>query len=111
MKLKRILFWVFVSYLLINTIYTFFPLIMTVACIPTTVPFYSPVISSLITYHTIEMTYLHMALDLILFIVVIRSCVKQDGGKQFLNFTLIVFAVNFFSNLLWAFMGYIFLVQ
>lgn len=111
MKLKRILYWVFVSYLIINTIYTFFPLFMTVACIPTTVPFYSPVISSLITYHMVKMTYLHMALDLILFIIGIRSCVKQDGGKHFLNFTLIVLAVNFSSNLLWTFMGYIFLVQ
>ncbi len=111
MNLKRVLYWIFSVYLCINTIYTALPLIMTFARIPTTVPFYSPVISSLITYRLINMTYLHMAINLILIIVLIRNRVKQNIGTRFFIFALSVTAVNFLSNLVWTFLGYIFSVQ
>lgn len=110
MKLKRILYWIFVSYICINSIYTSFPLIMTFAHIPTTVPFYPPVISSLLTYRLIYMTYLHMLVDLIIITAVIRSRVKQKFGTRFFVFTLIVTTVNFLSNLVWSFLGYIYSV-
>lgn len=84
MKLKQVLYWVFAAYICINTIYTSFPLIMTFALIPTTAPFYAPVISSLLTYRLIYMTYLHMLVDLIIIAAVIRSRVKQKIGTRFL---------------------------
>ena len=111
MKLKRLLYWAFISYLCINTIYTSFPLIVTFARIPTTVPFYSPVIASLINYRLINMTYLHMAVDLILIIAETRSCMKQSIGTRSFVFAVIVTAVNLFSNLIWTFVGYFFSVQ
>lgn len=111
MKLRRVLYWIFISYICINTIYTSIPLIMAFTRIPTTVPFYSPVIGSLINYHLIKMTYLHMLFDLILIIVGIRKCIKQNSSTHFLIFTLIVVSMNFFSNLIWTFVGYFYLVQ
>lgn len=110
MKLKQVLYWIFVVYICVNTVYTSFPLIMTFACIPTTVPFYPPVISSLLTYRLIYMTYLHMLVDLIIITAVIRSRVKQNGSTRFFKFTLIVITVNFLSNLIWSFLGYIYSV-
>ena len=110
MKAKRVLYWVFAVYLCINTIHTSFPLIMTFANIPTTVPFYPPVISSLIAYRLIYMTYLHMLVDLIIITVTIRSRVKQNINTRYFIFTLIVTAVNFLSNLIWSFLGYIYSV-
>lgn len=111
MKLRRMLYWIFVFYVCINTIYTFLPLIMTFACVPTTAPFYNPVISSLITYRLIMMTYLHMIFDLVFIIVLIRSCMKQKSCSRTSIFTLVMLALNFLSNLVWTFVGYIYSIQ
>lgn len=111
MKIRQVLFWIFVVCICMNTIYTSFPLIATFARIPTTVPFYNPVITSLINYRFIKMTYLHMLFDLVIIIVVIYRFIKQNRITRFLIFTLIVFSMNFFSNLIWTFLGYIFSVQ
>lgn len=108
MKLRRVFYRILISYLCINTIYTALPFIMMHA---TTVPFYAPVISSLITYWLIKMTFFHMLVDLILMIAEIRSGMKQNGGTRFLGFPLIVIAMNFSFNLIWTFAGEFFSVQ
>lgn len=111
MKMRQVLYWIFVVCICINTMYTAFPLIVTFAYIPTTVPFYSPVIVSLINYRLIKMTYFHMLFDLVLIFVAIHHRIKQNRSTRLLSFTLIAASMNFFSNLIWTFLGYIFSVQ
>lgn len=111
MKLKQVLFGIVVCYLCVNAVYTAFPLIITFARIPTTIPFYGSIISSLIEYRMVKMTFIHMAFDLFLIIFGIRCCMKQNGGTRFSAFALIAAAVNFNSNLIWTFLGYIFSIQ
>lgn len=58
-------------------------------------------------YRFMKMTFIHMAFDLILIITGVRSCMKQNGGTNFMAFALIVTAVNFDLNLIWAIPDYV----
>lgn len=110
MKLKRVLYWIYVAYLIINIIYISIPFIMAFAHIPASPPFFNFVKNSLFVYRLINMTYLHMLLDLIVIIVVIRGYIKQNSGIRFFRFTLIVIFMNFISNLIWTFWGIAFFI-
>lgn len=110
MKLKRVLYWIYVAYLIINIIYISIPFIRAFARIPASLPFFNLVENSLLAYRLINMTYLHMLLDLIVIIVVIRGYIKQNSGIRFFSFTLIVISMNFISNLIWTFLGLAFFI-
>lgn len=110
MKLKRVLYWIYIAYLIINIIYISIPFIMAFARIPPSPPFFSFVEYSLLSYRLINMTYFHMLLDLIVIIVVIRGYIKQNSGIRFFGFTLIVLFMNFIANLIWTFWGLAFFI-
>ena len=102
MKLKQVLFGIVVCYLCVNTLYVLLPFTIT-----SDYSFYGSVMFSMMDYRSMKMTFIHLAFDLILIITGIRSCMKQNGGTNFTAFALIMTAVNFDLNLIWAIPDYV----